>query len=319
MFEQTRAKPPAIMLMEDTIKEMVWLHPSKLGEGMEREGECFAVEVLCFNCDAPMRSDLKGTKSCSGYYGCERCETKGEHHITKGPIHSSADVVPLAKSAVKMTFAKRFVDDGFDAEGKPVKRVQWIRVPKIVKQRSNARSYTWRNPPEQDGNDPASSAAGTSSSSSVVAASTLSPLPASSAGAVVGAEGNNEEKSKPQRKRAQISSALESHATVSQRKRRQQAYDDGYEEGDDEDYETDDVSTIQPPTAADATAADAAAPRPQQKDAAPAAATGGGSVYFPEIGAKPRTDEYWHSYKFQASLEEVISFLIFSSIFIFLK
>jgi hypothetical protein len=77
VFEQTGPKPPARKLMEDTIAEMNLLHPDTLLEGGDREGSSYAVQVTCFDCDAPQRADLKGTKLCSGYYGCERCHTKG--------------------------------------------------------------------------------------------------------------------------------------------------------------------------------------------------------------------------------------------------
>lgn len=344
LFEQTRGKPPSAMLMEDTVKEMVWLQPSTLGPEKEREGEPFAVEVICFNCDAPMRADLKGIKSCTGYYGCERCETKGEHHVTKGQS------APLANVGVKMKFRKQLISDGFDAEGNPRTRVHWLREAKIVNKGPNAHSRD-RDLPQQD-NSPASSstpsndttkdphsasstAAGASSSSSssiAAAASTTSSLPASSsAGAdVVGAKGSNAENpegGKRKGRRAKIISALECTAVLSKRKKRQQAYDDGYEEGDDADYETDDVTTIQSPTDTCA-ASSAAATLPSQQKDAPAhppqqkkdVGKEGGSVYFPEIGAKPRTDEMWRSYKFTSCDAEVTLILMFSVIlYIFLK
>jgi hypothetical protein len=101
IFEQTAAKPPARELLKDTIQEMKRLHPDTLKKGQAREGQLFGVQVICFNCDAPMRSDLKGTKSCTGYYGCERCRTKGVH-IKKG------------KGPETRVFFEKIVDDDVD-------------------------------------------------------------------------------------------------------------------------------------------------------------------------------------------------------------
>ena len=102
IYEQVTAKPPADLLLEDTIEEMKRLHPDTLKPGSPRAGASFAVEVVCFNCDAPMRADIKGIKSCTGLYGCERCRTRGIY-IKKGHVQvqtqvaiSRVDAVPPA-------------------------------------------------------------------------------------------------------------------------------------------------------------------------------------------------------------------------------
>ena len=323
IYEQTSGiKPPAFLLMEDTIKEMIALQPSRLGPGEEREGKCFAVEVVCFNCDAPMRSDLKGTKSCNGYYGCERCETKGEHHLTKAAtapnpsgVHGDAATVPapLSKSTVKTKFVKRITGEYIDQEGNHVQKVQWIRVTKVVNQHQ---------PPDgsspsahdqlQDVQDPPSG----SSSSAVASSSSSAAAPpsstASSSSAAVDSESSNDKRNGTKR-RAARSALPKSQATMSQKKQRQQAYDDGFEDGDDEadddsmliNNEPADVNTANTAAVAVAAAVPVVA---QPKKKGPA---GGGSIYFPEIGAAPRADKYWSTYSRMMSSKEVITYILF--------
>jgi hypothetical protein len=83
VYEQIKEKPSALQMMADTIGEMKALHPDSLMPGGGREDKSFAVEVRCFNCDDPMRRELKGVKY-SGSSSCERCHTKGTYLNKKG-------------------------------------------------------------------------------------------------------------------------------------------------------------------------------------------------------------------------------------------
>jgi hypothetical protein len=347
IFEQTAGKPPGFLLMEDTIREMMALHPSNLlGQGNNEHDDCksYAVEVVCFNCDAPMRSDLKGTKSCNGYYGCERCETKGEYHETKGataPMScwdlDNAAPVPalLVKSSVKPKFVKRITENFIDATGKRTQKVQWIRVPRVIvnrQQPSGSRSrlddqqqtgqqdddHSTFMGDNQDVQDPSPCGSNLSAvTSSTSAASPITEGPSSSSAAVDDAKSNNN-KGRKNRKRSALP---KSQVVLSQKKQRQQAYDDGFEDGaDDDDYEEpfDDVNTTSQQSAAANSANNARPVLPAVAQSQPAkkGVTGGGSIYFPEIGATPRTDKYWPTYRHVMSQEEVITFSIFPFFFI---
>lgn len=46
--------------------------------GIEFDGKKIPIKIKAFLCDAPARQFLKGIKSHNGYYGCERCQIKGE-------------------------------------------------------------------------------------------------------------------------------------------------------------------------------------------------------------------------------------------------
>jgi hypothetical protein len=98
IYQQILAKPSGQDLLKETIKEMKELHPNTLRKGGPRERASFAVEVVCFNCDAPMRSDLKGTKLCSGFYGCERCRTKGVY-VKRAPKGKTKVVITQEPAA----------------------------------------------------------------------------------------------------------------------------------------------------------------------------------------------------------------------------
>lgn len=76
IYEQIQEKPDVKKLMQKTTAELIRLQPDSLKFGNPREKEMFAIEVACFSCDGPMRSDLKGVKQ-SGWYSCERCRTSG--------------------------------------------------------------------------------------------------------------------------------------------------------------------------------------------------------------------------------------------------
>ncbi len=104
VFEQTGPKPLARKLMKDTIEEMNLLHPDTLLEGGARAGSSYAIQVTCFDCDAPMRADLKGAKSCNGFYGCERCHTKGVYvkRNNDGPGQTKFKIPQVTKQVVQV-------------------------------------------------------------------------------------------------------------------------------------------------------------------------------------------------------------------------
>lgn len=83
IYEQIQEKPEATKLMQNTTDELIRLQPDSLKFGNPREKEMFAIEVACFSCDGPMRSDLKGVKQ-SGRFSCERCRTSGVYLNNKG-------------------------------------------------------------------------------------------------------------------------------------------------------------------------------------------------------------------------------------------
>jgi hypothetical protein len=119
LFEQTGPKPPSDLLLADTIKEMKKLHPSQLMVGGDREGACFAVQVVCFDCDAPMRSDIKGTKY-SGIYSCERCKARGVYiKRSRGEAHAQ---VTIEKQPVTSAGTESTVDST-----QPAVASKWVR------------------------------------------------------------------------------------------------------------------------------------------------------------------------------------------------
>jgi hypothetical protein len=76
IHEQIHEKPPVEVLMQDTLEELVRLQPNSLEKGQKREGEPYAIELSCMSCDGPMRCEFKGIKF-GGYWSCERCRAKG--------------------------------------------------------------------------------------------------------------------------------------------------------------------------------------------------------------------------------------------------
>lgn len=121
VFEQTGPKPPARKLLKDTIDEMNRLHPDGLLPEGDREGASFAVQVTCFDCDQPMRGDMKGCK-VSGFYGCERCRTSGIF-IERG------NVPQVSKKTVEVT------QTNADGQTTTTTKTKWLvrrRVPTLI-------------------------------------------------------------------------------------------------------------------------------------------------------------------------------------------
>lgn len=107
VYEQIKEKPSAYVLMDDTVREMEKLHPDSLRPGCSRENSTFAVEVTCFNCDDPMRRDLKGIKS-SGTFSCERCKVQGVYLNKNGqPIQKKAAKSRKQRDVESFNLARR--------------------------------------------------------------------------------------------------------------------------------------------------------------------------------------------------------------------
>ena len=72
-------KPQNLQFLDETINEI----NSVLTHGITIENRSFRVFLSCIVCDAPARSMVKCTKLYSGYYGCDRCEQRGEYNDGK--------------------------------------------------------------------------------------------------------------------------------------------------------------------------------------------------------------------------------------------
>lgn len=63
--------------MHDTLGELKALSPNATALE-EKPNRRITVEVRAWICDAPMRALLKGIVGHGGFYGCERCVTRGK-------------------------------------------------------------------------------------------------------------------------------------------------------------------------------------------------------------------------------------------------
>ncbi|KAL0148339.1 hypothetical protein M9458_056319 [Cirrhinus mrigala] len=68
------SRPTDLGFLEDTVRELGHL----MNHGIHYRGRKIKVNLRCFVCDAPARALVKNIKLFSGYFGCDRCEQKGE-------------------------------------------------------------------------------------------------------------------------------------------------------------------------------------------------------------------------------------------------
>ena len=66
-------KPSNLEFLNEIITDL----GSVLQHGLQHGNKCLKVCLRCVVCDAPARALVKGTKLCSGYYGCGKCTQKG--------------------------------------------------------------------------------------------------------------------------------------------------------------------------------------------------------------------------------------------------
>lgn len=71
-----RTKPSDLNFLSDTIEEL----KSLMENGLTFSNQLVRVSVSSIVCDAPAKALVKATKLFSGYYGCDKCEQKGEWH-----------------------------------------------------------------------------------------------------------------------------------------------------------------------------------------------------------------------------------------------
>ncbi len=67
-----------LTFLDDVIADLKDL----LSGGLQYRERNFTINVLCIVCDAPAKAFTRGTKLCSGYYGCDKCDQKGEWFVT---------------------------------------------------------------------------------------------------------------------------------------------------------------------------------------------------------------------------------------------
>jgi hypothetical protein len=71
-----QSKPDDLLFLQDTVHEM----SSLLRDGLTWMGRIICIKLNCIVCDAPARAMIKATKLFSGYYGCDKCNQRGEWH-----------------------------------------------------------------------------------------------------------------------------------------------------------------------------------------------------------------------------------------------
>ena len=67
------SKPNDLEFLEELINDL----NNVLKNGVQDGERILSVTIRCVVCDAPARALVKGTKLCSGYYGCDKCAQKG--------------------------------------------------------------------------------------------------------------------------------------------------------------------------------------------------------------------------------------------------
>ena len=66
------SKPTSLEFLEHFVKEV----GKSVATGVEIDGAKKEVQLQFVVCDSPARSMVKGTKLCSGYNGCDKCNAK---------------------------------------------------------------------------------------------------------------------------------------------------------------------------------------------------------------------------------------------------
>ncbi|XP_051560003.1 uncharacterized protein LOC127444588 [Myxocyprinus asiaticus] len=66
--------PNDLHFLDDVVADLKDL----LSSGIQCKGKKYSVNVLCIVCDAPAKAFVRSTKLYSGYYGCDKCDQKGE-------------------------------------------------------------------------------------------------------------------------------------------------------------------------------------------------------------------------------------------------
>ena len=74
-----KSKPSNLEFLNEFIQELKDL----LSNGIAFNGKNLGISLFCFSADAPARAFLKCIISHNGYYGCEKCETKGEYVLNR--------------------------------------------------------------------------------------------------------------------------------------------------------------------------------------------------------------------------------------------
>ena len=67
------SKPNDLEFLEELINDL----NDVLKNGIQDGERVLSVIIRCVVCDAPARALVKGTKLCSGYFGCDKCAEKG--------------------------------------------------------------------------------------------------------------------------------------------------------------------------------------------------------------------------------------------------
>ncbi|KAL2095500.1 hypothetical protein ACEWY4_010219 [Coilia grayii] len=70
------AKPTDLHFLDDMVADINDL----LSSGLQHRDKPLTFNILCIVCDAQAKAFFKNVKLCSGYYGCDRCDQRGEWH-----------------------------------------------------------------------------------------------------------------------------------------------------------------------------------------------------------------------------------------------